>query len=185
MLYKALYERGLQVEKSEFHRYETPTGKLIRSFLDGEYQVNQKAIECIMAADKYAQLDWFNELSETTDVLILDRYLSSQIAYGKANGTETDFISNLLEYMPIADFHIFLDLSPDESMKRKGKWGENDKYEGDYKLLARAHENYLQMMKLEEEDDKAVILDASLSVEELHQSILGRTLELLESKGVL
>lgn len=35
-------------------------------------------------------------------------------------------------------------------------------------------------MKLEEEDDNAIILDGTLSVEELHKQILERTLSLLE-----
>ena len=43
LLYKALYERGYNVQKSEFHRYDTPTGQLIRRFLDGEYQPGQYA----------------------------------------------------------------------------------------------------------------------------------------------
>lgn len=184
LLYKALYERGYNVEKSEFHRYETPTGELIRKFLDGEYQVNQLAIECIMAADKYAQLDWFNEIKKTTDVLILDRYLTSQFVYSKANGVEIDFTLNLLEHMPAPDFHVYLDVSPEESMRRKGKWGENDKYESDLELLTEVRNHYLRVMQLEEEDGFAVILDGTKPVDVLHQEILESILNKLEKEKV-
>lgn len=181
LLYQALYERGYNVEKSEFHRYDTPTGQLIRKFLDGEYQTNQLAIECIMAADKYAQLDWFNEIAERTDVLILDRYLTSQLVYSKANAIDIDFTVSLLDQMPEPDFQILLDLDPQESMNRKGKHGDNDKYESDYELLSRVREFYLRCISMEQEDDKAMILDATQSVQDLHDQILARTLSLLES----
>jgi dTMP kinase len=184
LLHKALYERGFDVEKSEFHRYDTPTGGLIRQFLDGEYNPGQLAIECIMAADKYAQLDWFKEIGEKSDVLILDRYVTSQLVYSKANGIDIDFTAHLLDRMPEPDFQIFLDIEPEESMSRKGKHGDNDKYESDQELLTRARDLYLRCMTLEEEDDKALILDGTLSVEQLHEQILERTLSLLEkNKG--
>lgn len=184
LLYQALYERGYNVEKSEFHRYDTPTGQLIRKFLDGEYQANQLAIECIMAADKYAQLDWFEEIKEKTDVLILDRYLTSQFVYSTANGVDIDFTLNLLDRMPEPNFEFFLDIPPEESMKRKGKWGENDKYESDNALLSKARDNYLRIMTIEQESDRALILDGTKEVEELHKQILDRTLSLLEEKKV-
>lgn len=184
LLYKALYERGIAVEKSEFHRYDTPTGQLIRKFLDGEYSPNQLAVECIMAADKYAQLDWFNEIQETVDVLILDRYLTSQIVYSKSNGIDTDFVLNLLDRMPEPNFHFFLDINSQESMERKGEHGENDRYESNVNLLNSVRDNYLRLMKIEEEDGRAIILDGTLPIQELHQQILDKTLSLLEIKKV-
>lgn len=182
LLYQALYERGYEVEKSEFHRYDTPTGQLIRKFLDGEYSPNQLAIECIMAADKYAQLDWIHELEEKADVLILDRYLTSQFVYSAANGIDVDFTVDMLTKMPPPDFQFLMDITPDESMKRKGEHGDNDKYESNRELLTQARENYLRVMKSEEEANRAMILDGTLTVDELHKQILERTLSLLETR---
>lgn len=65
-----LKKLGYKVEQSEFHRYDTPTGKIIRQFLYGDYNVSQETIELIMTADKFAQQDWFDELEENgTDFL--------------------------------------------------------------------------------------------------------------------
>ncbi|BCT30389.1 MULTISPECIES: dTMP kinase [Bacillus subtilis group] len=184
MLYKALYERGFSVEKSEFHRYDTETGKLIRKFLDGEYQANQLAIECLMAADKYAQLDWIKGLNNKVDVLIFDRYLSSQLVYSQSNNVEVDFILNLLKNMPAPDFHFYLDINEEESMKRKGKWGENDKYESNAELLKKARGNYIRLMSKLSESDKAMILDGCSPVSVLHEQILEKTLNLLDKEKV-
>lgn len=182
LLAKELSERGYNVVKSEFHRYDTPTGELIRRFLDGEYAPNQLAIECIMAADKYAQMDWYKEIANETDVLILDRYIVSQIVYGKANGIDVDFTLNLLERLPEPDFHFYLDVSPEVSMKRKGKHGDNDKYEGDIEVLTKAREKYLQIMELEQDDNKAMILDGTLNPVDLHKEVLEKALSLLKEE---
>lgn len=179
LLHEALYARGFNVESSEFHRYDTPTGQLIRQFLDGTYVVEQKAIECIMAADKYAQLDWFNEIEQKTDVLILDRYTLSQRVYAEANKVESGFVYNLLEHLPEPDFQFYLDIDPVESMKRKGQHGDNDKYESNHELLVRARESYQWFIEYLEEDGLALTVNASRNAEEIHKSILSRTLTLL------
>lgn len=183
LLCQSLHERGYDVKHSEFHRYDTPTGKLIRSFLDGEYNPPQLAMECIMAADKYAQLDWFKELeAQGCDVLILDRYIGSQIVYGLANGTDIDFLCNILDKLPEADFEFFLDVSVEESMQRKGQHGDNDKYESNKAMLEDARDRYFTYMHLRESLDQAMTVDGMRDVQEIHQEILERILSLLEEE---
>jgi len=136
---------GYKVEASEFHRYDTETGQLIRKWLYGEFPVDQKTIELIMAADKYAQLQFFEELKQKeTDILLLDRYIGSQYVYSRAAGVDEKWIEELLRYVPIPDMEILVDVSAQTSMERKGKHGENDRYESDYKLLSQARDLYLQ-----------------------------------------
>lgn len=179
LLYQALLERGFKVEKSGFHRYDTPTGQLIRRFLDGEYQPGQLAMECIMTADKYAQREWILSLAETTDVLILDRYVLSQCVYSMANGINIEFTSSLLQYLPEPDFHFYLDIDPETSMERKGEHGDNDKYESNHALLETVQEYYLKYMYVDVHLQKGLILDGNQSPEDIHQLILAETLSLL------
>lgn len=182
-LTKSLSDLGYKVAGSEFHRYDTPTGQLIRKFLLGEYNVPQQAIECIMAADKYAQLDWFKQLEEEGyDVLILDRYIASQIVYGVANGITSDFLLNILEDLPQPDFEFFLDITVEESMSRKGQHGENDKYESDKVLLQKVRNYYHMYMKIRQDSQEAAVIDGMRTVEEIQEEVLSRTLSLLEKK---
>lgn len=144
-LKEKLEAKGYKVATSEFHRYDTPTGQLIRQWLYGEYKVSQQTIELIMAADKYAQKEWFEQLEqEGYDILILDRYLGSQVVYSAASGIQPDWIQNILRSLYIPDIEIFIDISPDTSMKRKGKHGENDRYESDKELLTRARAGFMK-----------------------------------------
>jgi dTMP kinase len=145
MLYKSLLELGLKVEKSEFHRYDTPTGELIMKWLKKEWDVDQHTIELIMAADKQAQQLWFDKLeAEGYDFLILDRYTGSQQVYAKANGVDPEWTAELQRYMIEPDVEIFIDIPAEESMKRKGKHnnGENDRYESDLEMLQRVRQIY-------------------------------------------
>lgn len=183
-LYQALQSHGYNVEKSEFHRYDTPTGQIIRNFLDGNYKAPQKAIECIMAADKYAQVDWFKELSATTDVLLLDRYKLSQWVYAKANKVDMSFTLTLLEDLPEPDFTFYLDISPEVSMQRKGQHGDNDIYESNFSLLSDVRDAYKWVVELDAGDGHIVELDGTKPVDELHREVLQQTLSLLQAKKV-
>ena len=129
---------GLKVVQSEFHRYDTPTGELIRQWLCKEWDVDQHTIELIMTADKQAQQKWFYELkNQGVDFLILDRYMASQQVYSEANGISPEWTAELQSYMWIPDIEIFIDIPAEESMSRKGKHnnGENDRYESDLSML--------------------------------------------------
>lgn len=143
LLKERLEADGYKVAQSEFHRYDTPTGKLIQQWLYGEYQVSQQTIELIMAADKYAQQDWMRSLEkEGYDFLLLDRYYVSQLVYGKASGGNVGWIEEVIGDLLATDMDIFIDIPAQESMMRKGKHGDNDKYESDIALLDKVRSLY-------------------------------------------
>lgn len=142
-LVKNLENCGYKVMKSEFHRYDTVTGQLIKKWLYKEWDVDQLTIELIIAADKQAQQRWFEQLEdEGYDFLILDRYIASQQCYALASGVDADFVVNLQRYMRKPDLEIFSDIFPEENLRRKGKHGDNDRYESDLSLLRNVRERY-------------------------------------------
>lgn len=129
---------GYNTVKSEFHRYDTPTGELIMKWLTKQWDVDQHTIELIMAADKQAQQLWFDKLeADGVDFLILDRYVGSQQVYATANYVDPDWTLELQRYMWEPDVEIFIDIPAEVSMARKGKHnnGENDRYESDLEML--------------------------------------------------
>lgn len=150
-----LSKQGLKVKHSEFHRYDTPTGGLIRKYLYGEYKVPHEAIQCIMSADKYAQLEWFKTLeSKGLDVLVLDRFSLSQEVYASyfresMDLTKTEkeslaeFDKALVSRLPKPYKTILLDISAETSMQRTGQHGDNDLYESNKALLTFVRNGYL------------------------------------------
>ncbi|MFE4571372.1 dTMP kinase [Paenibacillus chitinolyticus] len=171
LLAERLHSEGYKVMQSEFHRYDTPTGKLIMKWLRKEWEASAETIELIMAADKQAQQDWFRELeSEGYEYLILDRYMLCQVIYGLANGQDGRWIMELQKYMRKPDLDIVIDIPAEESMKRKGKHGENDRYESDLGLLTRVRSYYKNVSKNYSAPAK-VIVDGLRSIEEIHTDI--------------
>lgn len=169
MLKEALEKIGLKVVQSEFHRYDTPTGKMIQDWLYKRYDVDQATIELIMAADKQAQQKWFASLEEDqVDVLILDRYVTSQRTYGHVSGSSHHWIEALIKQCRKPDIEILIELPPIESMNRKGKHGDNDRYESDLQFLRNVQLTYWGHFA----NRTDCIVDGLLSVEKVHEQIM-------------
>lgn len=154
-----LESKGYKVATSEFHRYDTPTGELIMQWLTKQWDVSQKTIELIMAADKQAQQEYFARLEMLGyDYLILDRYIHSQYAYGLATGSELEWLDELLYHVREPNVVIYIDVDAETSMSRKGKHnnGVNDRYEEDKRLLENVRYYYLGLV---EEDEDGGLYD--------------------------
>lgn len=167
--------KGLRVVKSEFHRYDTPTGKMIQDYLTKKWDCSDETIELIMAADKQNQQDWFKELeAQGVDVLILDRYTLSQYVYSVSKGVSPYWANALQRYMRQPDYTVLLDISAATSMSRKGKHnnGVNDRYEENLKLLEGVRNNYLENLEAYVRAGSACIINGEMPLEHVHREIL-------------
>ncbi|GAK42134.1 putative thymidylate kinase [Paenibacillus sp. TCA20] len=183
LLTEALREKGLKVEQSEFHRYDTPTGELIAKWLRKEYPVSQATIELIMAADKHAQQEYFNELEAAgVDVLILDRYTLSQFVYGIVNEMPYDWCEKLQELLRKPDMDIVIEIPPELSMERKGKHngGVNDRYESDLNLLHQVSFAYRIFRRKDHP-----IIDGNAPIEDVHEEIKKEVIARLKDEDIL
>lgn len=182
-LVKYLLNKGLHVSSTDFHRYDSPTGQLIRKWLYKEYDVDRATIELIMSADKQAQQSWFKSLElHGVDFLILDRYVGSQTCYAIASGLDKEWVFSLQGLLIKPDLEIFIDISPLESMSRKGKHGENDRFESDLQLLGKIRSEYHSYFNFEgcysvEDSDnfgsRVILPDCdTVSVDDLHRNIV-------------
>lgn len=152
MLYDFLVEQNINVKKLTFPVYDTPTGKLIRQYLEDQYLTDNHTFEVLMAADKYAQQKYIHDLYKNgVEVLLLDRYVLSQYVYGMANQVDVHWLKQVLSNIVEPDITIYLDIPAEESIKRKGKFGENDKYESNHKFLNDVRLNYLKFVVKDEE----------------------------------
>lgn len=174
---------GYKVVQSEFHRYDTPTGKLIQDYLYGKYKVSNETIQLIMSADKQAQQDWIQELEDSgVDFLILDRYYLSQKVYSnyfidKSNFSSEQALlykgiySDIIKCFRKADITIYLDNTAETSMSRKGQHGENDLYEQNKELLEYVRSGYLQEVQKE---NQYLIISSEQSIEEVEKELLDK-----------
>lgn len=105
--------------------------------------------------------------------VIADRFELSSLAYqGGGRGLNQELIKQLSAFALAGfkpDLTLYLDISPEEGMKRVRSRGEFDRIEQQsIEFFHRVHASYLQHVK---HDPRAVLIDASHSVQTVQQAI--------------
>jgi len=157
---------ALNVELVSFPRYrETHFGQKVADFLNGRFgelhQVNPFLASLLYAGDRFESKAWLEELIARNDVVILDRYVPSNMAHqaSKLDGAER---TELIEWIETIEFGVYglprpeicilLDISPRHaqrliSLKAPRNYTDQaaDLQESDPEHLTRAREVYLEL----------------------------------------
>lgn len=128
-LTKYFHEIGKRVGFIHFPRYDTAIGTLIREALFIRTQMDPKAMQMLYSADRlnFTRFD-LPELEKILDVLIVDRYITSGLVYGQADGVLPSDILVFDRETKKPDLNIILHANPEILMKRMSK-KEKDKFE--------------------------------------------------------
>lgn len=148
-----------------FPNYETPTGKIIRSYLNGQFgqavDIDPYLASMLYASDRAAMRQTFDAiLVNNKQLLIMDRYVHSNAAFQGAKISNMQdkltFFKSMEEVefghlrLPKPDIVIFLDAPPATAKllmeKRKGTDGktqQKDQHESNDTLLENAYQSYL------------------------------------------
>lgn len=167
LLIKNLKERGYQVEKMAFPDYNTTIGKEIKAFLRGETEYNVHVRHILYAANRWERKEDIERWLDEEKFVIVDRYSSSNLAYGLANGLDLDWLLSLERGLPEADLIILIDTSPEASFERKHV--ERDLYERDISFLRKVREAYIQLSR----KFNWIVVNGERSVEDVHNDIWG------------
>ena len=174
LLEKALKKQKIKTKLFHFPDYETPIGKEIRKYLDGERKFPPQVIHCLLAANRWEKLDIILAAEEKNSVLIMNRYYHSNLVYGLANGLKQKWLESLDEGLPKADLVILLDVTQKESFSRiprnkiGGKKMKRDKFEKNKKFSIKISNLYRTVAKKKHWK----IIDATMSKEKVHEEIL-------------
>lgn len=151
-----LQAEGYEVGHMYFPDYETNIGKEIRAFLDGKKKMSPELRQMLYAANRYEKAEEIQNKMEQCDFLVMDRYVSSGIAYGLVNGLDYEWALSLEKKLPQPDFVILMDISTEVSRKRKGD-GDKDEYEKRLDFLEKVRNAYLTLAEAE----NWIVVDAS------------------------
>lgn len=178
---------GLSVVPYSFPNYETPIGKLIRGWLEGTHDFPYATFELLQAADKHdgqRVITLFEDMG--ADVLLVDRYLHSQWAYGSVDN-DGAWVKSLTDGLRLPDAVVFLDVEPEVSMHRRGKFDENDRYERDLGRLKATRAAYVDLFEQAEgrEADITVLrLDANQPQLLVKADLFGAAKQLIDELGL-
>ena len=100
-------------------------------------------------------------------IILCDRYMVSTLAFGSIGGANLAKLRDANKEFPVPELTIFIDVAPEECMKRIGKRGEAELFEKEEKLKI-ARETYLRVGK---EYPGFEVVDGNRGVEEIFEDL--------------
>ncbi len=165
LLAKALRARKLECKIFSFPDYSTQLGKEIKHYLSGKRKFPSQVIHCLLAANRWEKLKEIQEALSKNYILIMNRYYQSNLVYGKANGLDLKWLSNLDAGLPKEDLVILLDVRPKDSFVRKKN--RRDKFEKNKEFAQKIINTYRILAK----KFGWKIVNASQTQKQVHNSV--------------
>lgn len=155
---------------------DSPFGALLRSCLTGRVDADERAIAALFAADRLDhilnEVNGIRAMLEAGVTVLCDRYYFSSFAY---NGgfVPLEWIIELnrqaMELMR-PDLVIYIDLPPEEGMRRVAKRGEAERYETlERQKLIR--EKYFEVFERFKDQENIVIVKSEENKAETQEAI--------------
>lgn len=194
LLYKKMIDDGLNVYKTSFPMYDTPTGKIIGGpylgkehiclgwFKEGANNVPAKVASLYYAADRLYNINIINEKLTEGYIVILDRYVTSNMGHQagkiKDKNERLEMFKWLekLEYelleLPKPDIKIFLHMPYEYSKKLQKNRDELDEHEKSPENIINAENAYLELSNIYDFDIIECIRNEELrTINDIHKEI--------------
>ena len=125
LLFEALKNRNIKVEKLGFPMYDTPTGKIIGGpylgkdficdgwFTEGANEVEPKVAALYYAADRRYNIPKIQKLLDQGIHVILDRYVYSNMAHQGGKILDTNERMNMYAWLDVLEFKLLELPKPD------------------------------------------------------------------------
>jgi len=207
LLIERLQKEGVKVITLDFPNYSTPTGRIVRKYLDNEFgpanSVDSKIASIFYAEDRYVSKPIIEFALQTFDLVILDRYVESNMGHqgGKIKDPEErkKFFEwlNDLEYvnfsLPKPDEVLFFHMPHLISIKLKeGRItkstyhpGKEDGHESSEEHLKNAEQSYLQLAELYNwkkiECAPSGNIDSLRTAENIHEEVYQKVKQILKN----
>lgn len=165
LLANKLKRRGARASAISFPIYGSPSGKQIRSFLEGKQEYPPTALHMLYSLNRWENQELITRLIETRDFVIADRYSPSNLAYGISRGLSREWLEGLDRGLPRPSLVIVLDVPVPASFARKSKG--RDIHERNRQLLLKVRRTYRRLSK----DLDWKMVDATRPIEEVHKTI--------------
>jgi dTMP kinase len=175
-LERYLKKRGIRVLRMSYPDRTSPVGRAIYSYLEKESEkIDAHVLTLLFLADFKKDVE---DIKSFEGVVICDRYWISTLVYQQVQGVPREFILSLISKLelPQPDLIVYIDISPETSIRRKSKEKRLDAFERNVEFLRRVRETYLKEVGRMK---NAVIVDGEKGVEEVFREIVKVVDELL------
>lgn len=182
-LYEALSERGILAEATR-EPTDGAIGKLLREYLTGKKQTDNRAIAALFAADRLDHITCEGGITDTLNkgtTLLCDRYYLSSYAYQSIDcGTDwTIDINRIAAETARPDLHIFLDVPAEQSMERVTNRGETELFE-QLERQKQIRDNFFKLFELLKDKENILVIDGTKDPDSIAAEILSAVLPILD-----
>jgi dTMP kinase len=164
-LRERLRDKGRKVRLLSFPDYGTSIGEEIARALGGEREYGADVMQLLFVANRHERREAISEWLAGGHILLCDRYRSSTVAYGEAQGLAPAWLEEIQRLLPVPDLTIFIDIAPETAVKRKAH--DRDRYERDLALLGRVRQSYHRQAH----QPNWVLIDGEKSREEIADDV--------------
>ena len=170
-----------------FPNYNSPTGKLIKGHLKkewytrvayGEYGrflakkqlIDPLVFQSLMTVNRMEVAQHIKDLLAAGENVVADRYYASGLVYGSSDGLDLDYLWKIHRVLPQPDITFLLDISAEESFRRRPDRG-GDRYEESRAKMEDVANRYRDLFAENSRRtyNRWVVLDGTQSPEKIHQ----------------
>src|SRR4030081_1085748 len=113
-----LKQDGHKARLVSFPDYGTSIGEEIARALQGEREYGPDVMQLLYIANRYERKPDLLRWLAGGLILVGDRYVSSSIAYGGAQGLDPAWLTEMQKFLPPPAMTILLDIEPETAVKR-------------------------------------------------------------------
>jgi len=174
LLKEFLMKRGHQVEYLTYPDYARPIGNLIHRFLYKEFDISADVQFSLYVTDMVKDKNKIEEAIRQGKDVVAERYATTTLAYQTLKGFPLEKGLKFIELfgLPTPDLVIFLEISPETSIRRKSKEKVNlDRHEEDKEFLEKVRQSYHGLINKKVFAKEWVMIDGEKNIEEVAEKI--------------
>jgi dTMP kinase len=173
--YVVEYLRGKKINAILISELTTPVGKIIRKFFKERSNFSPLLKTLLFAADRAILVeDIILPALGRGDIVVVDRYYHSALAYRKAEGFDMEYVSLVNKVFPKPDAVILIDITPEESERRGLLSGKFSPYSREF--LSMVRRNYLEMAHTE----GFIVIDGMEDIRKVKAKVIEELIQKLE-----
>ena len=121
----------------------------------------------LFATDRYIRMKNLSKDDLENRIILFDRYVPSAIAYRMSEGVDKNWITTINSIFPKADIGFFIDITPDESIKRNTDAKFNIRYTKEQ--LEKVRESYLSIL----DENNLIYINGMQPIDKIFDEVLG------------
>lgn len=168
-----LYERlspTFPTKSIRFPNRGGEVGVVIDRYLRKEVKLSRETIHMLYSSDRYEHRAMIEEYRRD-NIVLCDRYSMSGIAYSAAKGLDLEWCKGCERLLPKPDLTVFID-TPMEELARSSGFG--DEVHDSRTFQEKVYSVYRKLLR---DEDNVLIVDGTLPVEEIVETVARRIFE--------